>query len=426
MKRTKALVRLAVLCLVLFVAAVAWPGYVDRYFPGWGERATELRARLPAPIANLLPAYTPAGAKAAAAAPTPGASGGQLAAVARPPVPVVVDTVQRGPMAVRIDAVGTVQPISSVAIKTRVDAAIDDIKVADGAAVKAGEVIVELDARQIDAQIKQSEAALAKDQTVLEQANRDAARFQVLVAKGASTQLNLDNAKTAVAAAKAQIANDEALIENQKVQRSWYTIASPINGRVGTFAAKPGNILRASDNTTTGTLATIVQTQPIYVAFSVPQALLPQLHDAIAAHGAETAATPQGGSKPAIGKVSVLDNTVDTTTGTIMVRATFPNDDESLWPGQLCNVRVTLRTDPDTISIPREATQSGQIGTFVYVIENGIAHIRPVKLGRFQDGRDIVLDGLQGGETVVTDGALQLVEGARVEVQKDNSQKGAI
>ena len=287
-------------------------------------------------------------------------------------------------------------------------------------------MIVELDARQIDAQIKQSEAALAKDQTVLTQATRDAARFQVLFAKGADTRLNLDNAKTAVAAAEAQIANDEALIENEKVQRSWYTIASPINGRVGTFAAKRGNILRASDNTTTGTLATIVQTQPIYVAFSVPQARLPELHDAIAANGAETAATPQGGSKPAIGKVSVLDNTVDTTTGTIMVRATFPNNDKSLWPGQLCNVRVTLRTDPDTISIPREATQSGQIGTFVYVIENGIAHIRPVKLGRYQDGRDIVLDGLQGGETVVTDGALQLVEGARVEVQKDNSKKGAI
>ena len=177
MKRAKALVRLTVLCLVLFMAAVAWPGTLDRYFPGWGERATELRAGLPAPIANLLPAYTPAGANVAAAAPTPAPAAANSPAVARPPVPVVVDTVQRGPMAVRIEAVGTVQPISSVAIKTRIDAAIDDIKVADGAAVKAGEVIVELDARQIDAQIKQSEAALAKDQTVLEQATRDCGTF---------------------------------------------------------------------------------------------------------------------------------------------------------------------------------------------------------------------------------------------------------
>lgn len=426
MKRSKAAVRLAVVGFVLFVAAVAWPGSIDPYFPGWGDRATKLRSFLPAPIANIFPAYKVTGTNADVAAPAKAAGSGQITAAARPPVPVVVDVVQRGPMAVRIDAVGTVQPIASVAIKTRVDAAIDDIKVADGAAVKAGEVIVDLDARQIDAQIRQSEAALAKDQTALEQATRDAARFQVLVAKGADTQLNLDNSRTAMEAAKAQIANDQALIENQKVQRSWYTIASPINGRVGTFTAKPGNILRASDNTVTGTLATIVQTQPIYVAFSVPQTLLPQLHDAITANSSETAATPQGGSKPSLGKVSVLDNTVDPTTGTIIVRATFPNDDESLWPGQLCNVRVTLRTDPDTISIPREATQSGQTGTFVYVIENGIAHIRPVKIGRFQDGRDIVVDGLKGGETIVTDGALQLVEGSQVVIQKDNSKKGAI
>ena len=426
MKRSKALVKLAVCALVLFIAAVTWPSTVDRYFPGWGERAAELRAGLPAPIADILPAYKPANPSIAAVAATPDAGHGPSAAVALAPVPVVVDIVQRGPMAVRIDAVGTVQPISSVAIKTRVDAAIDAIKVADGAAVQAGEVIVELDARQIDAQIKQSEAALAKDETVLEQVSRDAARFQVLVAKGADTQLNLDNSKTAVEAAKAQIANDEALIENEKVQRTWYTIASPINGRVGAFAAKTGNILRASDNTTTGILATIVQTQPIYVAFSVPQTLLPELHDAIKANSSETAATPQGGDKSVLGKVSVLDNMVDPTTGTIMVRATFANDDETLWPGQLCNVRVTLRTDPDTISIPREATQSGQIGTYVFVIENGIAHIRPVKVGRFQDGRDIIIDGLKGGETVVTDGALELVDGAPVEIQKDNSKKGAI
>ena len=426
MKRAKALVRLAVLGLVLFVAAVAWPATSIDIFPDG--------ANAPPSCALVCPRRSPTSCPPIRRpAPRPprqrrrrAPAAAKLAVVARPPVPVVVDTVQRGPMAVRIDAVGTVQPISSVAIKTRIDAAIDDIKVADGAAVKAGEVIVELDARQIDAQIKQSEAALAKDQTVLEQATRDAARFQVLVAKGADTQLNLDNAKTAVAAAKAQIANDEALIENREspAELVYDRLADQRAGRH--IRGQAGNILRASDNTTTGTLATIVQTQPIYVAFSVPQTLLPELHDAIAANGAETTATPQGGSKPAIGKVSVLDNTVDPTTGTIMVRATFPNDDELLWPGQLCNVRVTLRTDPDTISIPREATQSGQIGTFVYVIENGIAHIRQVKLGRFQDGRDIVLDGLQGGETVVTDGALQLVEGARVEIQKDNSQKGAI
>jgi RND family efflux transporter MFP subunit len=425
MKRAKALGRLTVVSVLLLMAAVAWPAYVDRYFPGWGERAIELRAHLPASIAKTLPPY-PAVIEKVAAAP-PGSNGrSQTAAVARPPVPVVVDTARRGPMPVRIEAIGTVQPIASVAIKTRVDAAVTDVRVPDGAAVKAGDVLVDLDARQIDAQIEQTQAALAKDQTVLDQALRDSARFQVLVSKGADTQLNLENSRTAVAASKAQIANDQAQITNEKVQRSWYTIVAPINGRVGAFSAKAGNILRASDNTATGALATIVQTQPIYVAFSVPQSWLPELRDALKVGGASTAATPQGASKPATGKVTVLDNMVDAATGTIMVRATFPNEDESLWPGQLCNVRVTLRTEPDVVSIPREATQSGQIGTYVFVVENGIAHIRQVKLGRFQDGREVVLEGLEGGETIVTDGALQLLDGSRVEIQKDDSKKGAI
>ncbi len=423
MKRAKALGKLAVLFVVLFAAAVAWPAYVDRYFPGWGERAIAVRAHLPASISKTLPTYPDEDKQSAGA--QPAVRSVAASSPARPPVPVVVETVQHGPMPVRIVAVGTVQPIASVAIKTRVDAEIEDIRVPDGALVKGGDVLVDLDARQIDAQIQQTEAALAKDQTVLDQTTRDVARFSTLVAKGADTQLNLDNSKTAQTAAKAQIANDEAQIANQKVQRSWYTLTSPINGRVGTFAAKPGNILRASDNTATGTLATIVQTQPIYVAFSVPQGWIPELRDAIKANGAQTAATPQGGSKSSSGQVSVLDNMVDVTTGTVMVRATFPNKDESLWPGQLCNVTVTLRTDPDTISIPREATQSGQIGNYVFVVENGIAHLRPVKVGRYQDGRDIVIDGLKGGETIVTDGALQLVEGARVDIQNDNSKKGA-
>ncbi|HWG03578.1 MAG TPA: efflux RND transporter periplasmic adaptor subunit [Beijerinckiaceae bacterium] len=426
MKRAKALGKLVVLFAVLFAAAVAWPAYIDRYFPGWGERAIAVRAHLPASIAKALPKYPNEESKSANRQPAATSNAGPASiTVARPPVPVVVETVQRGPIPVRIEAVGTVQPIASVAIKTRVDAEIEDIRVPDGAAVKAGDVLVDLDARQIDAQIQQTEAALAKDQTVLDQTTRDVARFSTLVAKGADTQLNLDNSKTAQAAAKAQIANDEAQIVNQKVQRSWYTIASPINGRVGTFSAKPGNILRASDNTVTGTLATIVQTQPIYVAFSVPQGWIPELRDAIKADGAQTVSTPQGASKSSSGQVSVLDNMVDVTTGTVMVRATFPNQDEALWPGQLCNVTVTLRTDPDTVSVPREATQSGQIGNYVFVVENGIAHLRQVKVGRYQDGRDIVIDGLKGGETVVTDGALQLVEGARVDIQKDNSKKGA-
>jgi RND family efflux transporter MFP subunit len=257
----------------------------------------------------------------------------------------------------------------------------------------------------------------------VEQAVRDALRTADLLTRGSGTQLNVDNAKTQVASSKAVLAADQALLENQKVQLSWYTLIAPITGRLGTFNAKAGNIVRSGDNNASGIIATIVQTSPIYVAFSIPQTALADVRDAIAEGRSEVVATPQGGKRSAVGKIAVLDNTIDAATGTIMIRAMFPNADDVLWPGQLCNVRVTLRVDPDVISVPRIATQSGQIGNFIYVVENGVARSRKVTVGRFQDGRDIILDGLQGGETIVSDGALLLIDGSRVEIRKESIEK---
>jgi RND family efflux transporter MFP subunit len=330
-------------------------------------------------------------------------------------------------MPVRLDAVGTVQPIATVSIKTRIDAQIDKIFVADGAVVKAGDPLVKLDSRQIEAQIKQTEATIAKDQATVEQAVRDLARLSDLFTRGSGTQLNVDNARTTLASSKAILESDQALLENQKVQLSWYTLTAPIDGRVGAFSAKAGNIIRSGDNTVTGTIATIVQTTPIYVAFSIPQIALADVREAIAAGRGEVRATPQGGQRSAVGKVSVIDNTIDASTGTIMIRAMFENADDILWAGQLCNVRLTLRTDPDVVSVPRTATQAGQNGNFIFVVNNGIARVRPVKVARFQDGRDIIAEGLQGGETIVSDGALLLIDGSRVDIRKgDQAKKGAI
>ena len=398
------------------VAGVYWPSTVESAFPGWTERTASLRAVLPG--APAAPAKSEAGA-----APAPRAN----AAVARPPVPVNIDTVQRGAMPVRVDAVGVVQPMASVTLKTRIDAQIEKIFVPDGSQVKAGDILVKLDSRQIEAQIKQTEANIAKDQAAVEQAQRDATRTNELFGRGAGTQTKADDAVTQVAATKAVLAADQALLENQKVQLSWYTLIAPITGRVGTFNAKAGNIVRSGDNTATGIIATIVQTSPIYVAFSIPQTVLGEVRDAIATGQSEVRATPQGSKRSAVGKIAVLDNTIDAATGTIMVRALFENADDVLWPGQLCNVRVTLRIDPDVVSVPRSATQSGQQGNFVYIVENGIARSRKVNVGRFQDGRDVILEGLKGGETVVSDGALLLIDGSRVDIRKEASEKrGAI
>ncbi len=411
--RTKGL-SLAALAAAGMIAGVYWPSTFESAFPGWTDRTASLRSALGG--SNPAPKEAPA------------SSGPRANAIAaRPPVPVNIDTVQRGPMAVRLDAVGVVQPVASVALKTRIDAQIEKIFVGDGAQVKAGDVLVKLDSRQIEAQIKQTEANIAKDQAALEQAQRDAVRSSDLFGRGAGTQTKADDAQTQVAATKASLAADQALLDNQKVQLSWYTLVAPITGRVGTFSAKAGNIVRSGDNTATGVIATIVQTSPIYVAFSIPQTALSDVREAIAAGRGEVRATPQGGKLTAVGKISVLDNTIDVATGTIMVRALFDNADDILWPGQLCNVRVTLRTDADVVSIPRTATQSGQAGNFVFTVENGIARSRQVSVGRFQDGRDIILDGLKGGETVVSDGALLLIDGSRVDIRKESiEKKGAI
>ena len=396
------------------IAGVYWPSKIEDAFPGWIERTASLRSALPG---AAIPAKTEGGATAARS----------NAPLVRPPVPVNIDTVERGPMPVRVDAVGVVQPMASVALKTRIDAQIEKIFVPDGAQVKAGDVLVKLDSRQIEAQIKQTEANIAKDMAAVEQAQRDAARTNELFGRGAGTQTKADDAVTQVAATKATLAADQALLENQKVQLSWYTLIAPITGRVGTFTAKAGNIVRSGDNTATGVIANIVQTSPIYVAFSIPQTVLADVRDAIAAGKSEVRATPQGGKRSAIGKIAVLDNTIDAATGTIMVRAVFENADDVLWPGQLCNVRVTLRIDPDVVSVPRTATQSGQLGNFVYIVENGVARSRKVSVGRFQDGRDVIIDGLKGGETVVSDGALLLIDGSRVDIRKESiEKKGAI
>ena len=424
-KPTKALVTVA---LGLVVAALIWPSTVDRWFPGWNPKAQAVRSHLPASIAGMLPDQPkPSASAQTASGGAQNAAGGRGSAggANRPPASVRVATAQRGPQAVRAEAVGTVQPIASVAIRSRVDAQIESIQVSDGAAVKAGDVLVKLDSRQIEAQIKQAEAALARNQALLEQAERDVRRFAELVSKQTGTQVNLDNARTSVASSKAAILGDEAQIENLKVQLGWYTIRAPIPGRVGTFSQKAGNIIRSGDGTATGTLTTIVQTTPIYVAFSLPQRYLSDLRNAMSAQDSEVLATPQGATSPMKGRIAVIDNAIDSATGTLTVRAVFDNPDEILWSGQLCSVRVVLRTEPDAVSVPREAILIGQSGNYVYVVENGVARVRPVTIGRSQDGRDIIQTGLKGGESVVIDGSLNLQNGSRVEVRSVEARKVA-
>lgn len=404
------------LVVVLIFAGLIWPGSSDRLLPGSGAGFASIRTTLG--LNAFLPEYAsaPAAGPVAQAPQAPqGQRGGGRGGAGRPPAPVVLDTAIKGPVAVVVEAVGAVQPIATVALKSRVDAQVQEIRVADGAVVEAGDVIAILDSRQIQAQIKQAEASLARNSTTLEQARRDVGRFEELVARASGTKVNLDNARTQVAAAQALIMGDQAQIENLKVQLSYYTIRAPISGRIGSVGVKAGNIIRAGDNNPTGTLGTIIQIKPIYVAFSIPQRLLPDLRESVKPDTSIVEATPQGAKTAARGKIAFVDNTIDIATGTVIVRARFENADEFLWPGQLCSLRITLRTEDNIVSIPRNATQAGQVGSFVYVIEKGTARVQPVSIGRTQNGRDIVTEGLKGGESIVVEGALGLVNGARVE-----------
>ena len=413
---------------ILILVGLVWPGAADRLLPGSGAGFASIRTTLG--LNAFLPEYAsaPAAGPVAQAPATPqgqrgGGRGGSGAG--RPPAPVVLDTATKGPVAVVVEAVGAVQPIATVALKSRVDAQVQEIRVADGAVVQAGDVIAILDSRQIQAQIKQAEASLARNTTTLEQARRDVGRFEELVERASGTKVNLDNARTQVAAAQALIMGDQAQIENLKVQLSYYTIVAPISGRIGSVGVKAGNIIRAGDNNPTGTLGTIIQIKPIYVAFSIPQRLLPDLRESVKADTSIVEAIPQGAKTAAKGKIAFVENTIDIATGTVIVRARFENADEFLWPGQLCNLRITLRTEDNVVSIPRNATQAGQVGSFVYVIEKGVARVQQVSIGRTQDGRDVVTEGLKGGESIVVEGALGLINGARVEPRPSTAKRAS-
>ncbi|MEY4092377.1 MAG: hypothetical protein RLZZ496_1559 [Pseudomonadota bacterium] len=328
-------------------------------------------------------------------------------------VPVLLGTAKREAVPVQFETIGTVQPVASVILRPRVEGQILEISFADGALVKAGDVLVRLDSRGIDAQVRQAEATVQRTTAQLEQAQRDVSRNEALAANEFASKVNLENAKTQVAAFNAQLASDRAALDNLRVTQSYYTIAAPISGRAGVAGLKPGNIAKTGDGSVPFTV--INQISPIYVAFSTPQRFLPDLKSALGNVGSSVEATIQGVGEKVKGKIAVIDNAVDTTSGTVMVRAIFDNEKEALWPGALCNVRVTLKVIDNAVTVPREAVQTGPRGTYVYIVDKDVAKLKPVKTGRTVNNRTEITEGLSGDEQVVTDGQIQLTDGVKIE-----------
>jgi multidrug efflux system membrane fusion protein len=325
-------------------------------------------------------------------------------------VPVDVAVAVKKKVPVRIDLLGTVTPIASVAVKTRLDTEIVGVHFRDGSMVRTGDLLFTMDGRAIEAQIRQFEGMLARDKASLEGAERDLKRYTELVAKSATPVTNLDNAKTQVGVFSGAVKADEAQIENLKVQLSYCSIRAPIAGRVSMASVKVGNFVRQADLTP---LATIIQTAPVYITFALPQRSLSDLRQSTNNETASIEAIVPGDPRRASGQVTMIENTVDINTGTVPVRATMPNIDELLWPGTLVTVRLNFR-DEMAVTIPNTAIQVSQAGSFVFVVKDGVAAVQPVKVARVLDGEAVIESGLDGGETVVTEGQLQLTNGSRV------------
>jgi RND family efflux transporter MFP subunit len=326
-------------------------------------------------------------------------------------VSVELAMAERKPVPVDVDSIGTVTPISSVALKSRLETTIVAVHFEDGAKVNEGDLLFTLDARQIDAQIEQAAGMLAKDQAQLEGAQRDLKRFNDLIGKGATTQVNVDNAKTQADILIGTIKADQAALDNLKVQKSYTLIRAPFSGRISAANVKIGNFVRPAD---TAPLAVINQMAPVYVTFAIPQRVLVDLRQAMANGSSKVIATIPGHQTSEDGKVAMVENSVDSTTGMVTVRGVMDNTNETLWPGILVATRLTIRTE-DAVVLPTVAVQRSQSGNFVFVVKDGVAKVQPVKVDRTLQGQSVITEGLSGGESVVVDGQLLLSDGTRVE-----------
>src|ERR1700682_4495682 len=325
-------------------------------------------------------------------------------------ISVELGKTERKPVPVDVDSIGTVTPISSVALKSRVETTIVSVHFEDGAKVSEGDLLFTLDARQIDAQIEQAEGTLAKDQAQLEGAQRDHRRFSDLIGKGATTQVNVDNAKTQADILIGTIKADQSALDNLKVQKSYTLIRAPFSGRISAANVKVGNFVRPAD---IAPLAVINQMAPVYVTFAIPQRVLVDLRDAMATGGSQVIATIPGHQRSEDGKVAMVENTVDATTGMVTVRGIMNNDRETLWPGILVNTRLIIRTE-NSVVVPTVAVQRSQSGNFVFVVKDGVAKVQPVKVDRTFQGISVITEGLSGNEDVVVDGQLLLSDGSRI------------
>jgi len=333
------------------------------------------------------------------------------------PVPVTVGQVVRKTVPLGFRAIGNVEAIETVAVKARIGGALQRILFAEGDTVETGSTLFAIDPRPYQAALRRAEAQLAKDQAMLDKAESDVTRYADLVKQDYVTKEQYDQITANAASLHATVAADEAAVDSARLDLEYCTITAPVTGRTGSLTVKVGDLIKA--NADTG-MVTINRTRPIYVTFSVPAQRLPAIL-AHREHRIEVSATLPGEHEPAAtGRLTFIDNAVDTSTSTILLKATFPNAEERLWPGQFVDVEVTLGEQPDRVVCPASAVQTGQQGHYVFVVKDDrTVDQRPVTVDRMNEQTAVIATGLEGGETVVTDGQLRLVPGATIQVKSD-------
>jgi multidrug efflux system membrane fusion protein len=329
-------------------------------------------------------------------------------------VPVRVGTVVQKSVPVQIRNIGTVQPFTAVAVKALVSGEILQVHFREGQNVRKGDLLFSIDPRPYQAALAQAEAALARDKAMWTNADTDVKRYEDLVKKDYVTRQQYDSVKANAEATQATVRADQAAVERARLDLSYCSIRSPIDGRTGSVMVQVGNLVKPNDVT----LVTINQVAPIYVTVAVPERDLPEIRQRLAKNALTvTAENTANGKSLARGNLTFIDNAVDRTTGTILLKATFANEDNALWPGEYVNAVLTLATEQNAIVAPAGAVQNGQQGTFAYVVKpDQTVESRPVTVARNAADGVVIEKGLAPGEKVVTDGQLRLSPGARIEV----------
>jgi membrane fusion protein, multidrug efflux system len=332
------------------------------------------------------------------------------------PVAVTTTLVKAQDMPIYRSGIGSVTPTMSVTVKARVDGQLDKIGFEEGQDVRKGQLLAQLDPRTLQAQLMQAQAARAKDQATLANARVDLQRYTKLIAEDAATQQQVDTQKALVGQLEATVKADDAAVNAAQVQLGFTTIAAPISGRAGARLVDPGNIVHAAD---ANGIVVINQIDPISVAFTLPEdAVQETIHAIDGRQPLQVQAFPrEGNALLGTGTLTLLNNQIDVATGTVQLKASFPNPQHNLWPGQFVNVRLVLGTRAKALTVPEAAVQRSQTGTYIYVEDEQTKAVRnqPVAVLQMQDGIAVIGSGVAANERVVVDGQYKLKPGSRVQ-----------